>query len=66
MVRKREHEINVIAVLQDIKRARHFSKAVKKARKSKYKNVVDLIIDPVDTIRGVPKGGWRFISPIFR
>ena len=62
MVRIRAHEINVIAVLQDIKKTRKFSKAVKKAKKGLYKETVDLILDPVDTITGVPKGGWRFIT----
>ncbi len=62
MVRVRAHEINVIAVLQDIKKTRKFSQAVKKAKKGLYKKAVDLILDPVDTITGVPKGGWRFIA----
>ncbi len=62
MVRIRAHEINVIAILQDIKKTRKFSKAIKKARKGLYKKAVDLILDPVDTITGVPKGGWRFIA----
>ncbi len=62
MVRIRAHEINVIAVLQDIKKTRKFSQAVKKAKKGLYKKAVDLILDPVDTITGVPKGGWRFIA----
>ena len=62
MVRIRAHEINVIAVLQDIKKTRKFSKAVKKAKKSLYKKAVDFILDPVDTLTGVPKGGWRFIT----
>ncbi len=62
MVRVRAHEINVIAVLQDIKKTKKFKKAVKKARKGLYKETVDLILDPVDTITGVPKGGWRFIT----
>ncbi len=62
MVRIRAHEINVIAVLQDIKKTRKFSKAVKKAKKGLYKETVDLILDPVDTITGVPKDGWRFIT----
>ena len=62
MVRIRAHEINVIAVLQDIKKTRSFSKAIKKSRKGPYKKAVDLILDPVDTITGVPKGGWRFIA----
>jgi hypothetical protein len=62
MVRIRAHEINVIAVLQDIKQTKAFKKAIKEARKSPYKKAVDLILDPVDTITGVPKGGWRFIT----
>lgn len=62
MVRIRAHEINVIAVLQDIKKTKAFSKATKNAGKGSYKNAVDLILDPVDTVRGVPEGGWRFIT----
>ncbi len=62
MVRKRAHEINVIAVLQDIKKTKVFSKSIKKARKSPYKKAVNLILNPVDTVTGVPKGEWRFIS----
>lgn len=62
MVRIRAHEINVIAVLQDIKKTRKFSKAVKKTKNGLYKKAVDFILDPVDTLTGVPKGGWRFIT----
>jgi hypothetical protein len=62
MVRIRAHEINVIAILQDIKKTREFSKAIKKAKKGLYKKTVDFILDPVDTLTGVPKGGWRFIT----
>jgi hypothetical protein len=62
MVRIRAHEINVIAVLQDIKRTKTFSNAIEKARKSRYKKAANLILNPVDTVRGVPKGGWRFIT----
>ncbi len=62
MVRIRAHEINVIAVLQDIRKTKSFSKAIKKSRKGPYEKAVDLILNPVDTITGVPKGGWRFIA----
>ncbi|MCP4256742.1 MAG: hypothetical protein GY774_04345 [Planctomycetes bacterium] len=62
MVRVRAHEINVIAVLQDIKQTKAFSTAVKKAGKSPHKKAVDLILNPVDTVTGVPKGDWRFIT----
>ena len=62
MVRIRAHEINVIAVLQDIKRTKAFSKAIKKARKGPYKKAAYLILDPVDTATGVPKDDWRFIT----
>jgi hypothetical protein len=62
MVRKRAHEINVIAVLQDIRKTKAFSKAITKARKSPYKKVVYLILDPVDTVTGVPRNDWRFIT----
>jgi len=62
MVRIRAHEINVIAILQDIKKTKKFSQATKESKKGLYKKAVDLILDPVDTITGVPKGGWRFIT----
>lgn len=62
MVRIRAHEINVIAVLRDIKKTKAFSQAIKEARKGPYKKAVDLILNPVDTLTGVPKGGWRFIT----
>lgn len=62
MVRIRAHEINVIAILQDIKKTRKFSKAVKKAKKSLYKKTADFILDPVDTLTGLPEDGWSFIS----
>lgn len=62
MVRKRAHEINVIAVLQDIRKTKAFSKAITKARKSPYKKAAYLILDPVDTATGVPRDDWRFIT----
>ncbi|MCP4256743.1 MAG: hypothetical protein GY774_04350 [Planctomycetes bacterium] len=62
MLRVRAHEINVIAVLQDIKQTKAFSRAVKKTGKGPYKKAVDLILNPVDTVTGVPKGDWRFIT----
>lgn len=61
MVRIRAHEINVIAVLQDIKETKAFSNAIKKAGKGPYKKAVGLIFNPVDTVTGVPKGRWRLI-----
>ncbi len=62
MVRICAHEINVISILQDIKKTKAFSKAIKKSGKGPYKNAVDLILDPVDTVTGVPKGRWRLIT----
>ncbi|KHE90454.1 MAG: hypothetical protein K8F52_13075 [Candidatus Scalindua rubra] len=61
-VRIRAHEINAIAVLRDIKETMAFSEAIKKARKGPYEKAVYLIKDPVDTVKGVPEGGWRFIT----
>lgn len=62
MVRIRVHEINVISVLQDIKKTQAFSKAIKKAGKGPYKDAVDLIVHPVDTVTGLPYGRWRLLS----
>jgi hypothetical protein len=62
MVRIRVHEINVIGILQDIKKTEAFSKAVKKAGKSPYKKAVDLILNPVDTLTGLPKDRWQLFT----
>ena len=62
MVRIRAHELNAISIIQDIKKTKAFSKAIKKAGKSPYKNAVSLILHPVDTLTGVPKGKRRLIT----
>ncbi len=62
MLRIRIHEIQVIGALQNIKKTKIFSDAVKKAGKGQYKSSVDLIMHPVGTLSGMPKGRWRFIS----
>jgi hypothetical protein len=62
MLKIRVHEMQVIDALQNIKRARTFANAVKRAEKGPYKNAVNLIMNPTDTVTGVPEGSWRFIS----
>lgn len=62
MVRIRVHELNAISIIQDIKKTKAFSEAIKKAGKSPYKNAVSLILHPVDTLTGVPKGKRRLFT----
>jgi hypothetical protein len=62
MLKVRIHEIQVISALQNIKKTKTFSDALKKAGNGPYKNSVDLIKRPVGTISGMPKGRWRFIA----
>jgi hypothetical protein len=62
MLRIRIQEIKAIGILREIKNAKAFDNALKKAGKSSYSGVIELILHPVDTVTGIPRGGWRFIT----
>ncbi len=62
MLRIRIQEIKAIGILRKIKKRNEFDNAVEKAGKSSYSGVMELILHPVDTVTGIPKGGWRFIT----
>ncbi len=64
MLRIRIQEIRVIEGLREIKKSKAFSDAVKKAASSPIKGAKALITDPVDTVKGVPKGVAKFFSRI--
>ncbi|MEE9176315.1 MAG: hypothetical protein V3U19_09110 [Thermodesulfobacteriota bacterium] len=64
MLRTRQQEIRAIESLREIKRTKAFGDAVKKAVKSPIKGAKALISNPVDTVKGVPKGVGRFFGRI--
>ncbi len=64
MLRIREQEIKAIESLREIKKSKAFGEAVKKAVKSPIKGAKSLITDPVNTVKGVPKGIGKLFSRI--
>ncbi|MCP4269035.1 MAG: hypothetical protein GY777_26260, partial [Candidatus Brocadiaceae bacterium] len=64
MLRIREHEIGAIGDLREIKKTKAFGEAFKKAATSPLKGAQALITDPVDTVKGIPKGIGKFFGRI--
>lgn len=64
MLRIREHEVVAIGGLREIKKTKAFGEAFKKAATSPLKGAQALITDPVDTIKGIPKGIGKFFGRI--
>lgn len=64
MLRIREHEIKAIDGLREIKKTSAFGEAFKKAATSPLKGAQALITDPVDTVKGIPKGIGKFFGRI--
>ncbi len=64
MLRIREHEIAAIGGLREIKKTKAFGEAFKKAATSPLKGAQALITDPVDTVKGIPKGIGKFFGRI--
>jgi hypothetical protein len=62
MLRIRIQEIKAIGILREIKKKVAFDNTLEKVGKSSYSGVMELILHPVDTITGIPRGGWRFIT----
>ncbi len=62
MLRIREQEIWAIGSLEDIKKSKHFAKGVRSSTTSPFKGMWKLITNPVDTVPGVGKGTWRFMT----
>jgi len=60
----REHEIGAIGGLREIKKTEAFGEAFKKAATSPLKGAQALITDPVDTVKGIPKGVGKFFGRI--
>ncbi len=64
MLRIRQHEIVAIDGLREIKKTKAFGEAFKKAATSPLKGAQALITDPVDTVKGIPKGIGKFFGRI--
>ncbi len=64
MLRIRINEVAAIGMLEEIKKSSAFAEAAKKAATSPIKGAKALITDPVDTVKGIPKGVGRFFSRI--
>jgi hypothetical protein len=64
MLRIREQEIAVIAKMAEMKSSKEFANATLKAGESPLKGVGNLILHPFDTVTGVPKGVFRYVSRV--
>jgi hypothetical protein len=64
MLRTRIQEIKAIAAIQEIKKTDAFADAAENAAKSPVAGVKDLVMHPVDTVTGIPKGLWRYANRI--
>jgi hypothetical protein len=64
MLRTRVHEITALAALEEISRSKAFVQGVAHAAKSPFLAAKDLILHPVETISGIPKGIWRIMNRV--
>ena len=62
MLFQRIQEIRAIQELDNIRKSKKFAEGVKAGAKAPFSFVKNLIMHPVDTISGVPKGLWRYGS----
>lgn len=60
----RQHEVVAIGGLREIKKTKAFGEAFKKAATSPLKGAQALITDPVNTVKGIPKGIGKFFGRI--
>ena len=62
MVRIRVQEFAAIAHMEEMKKSDQFATAAQKALTTPLVAAGNLITNPVDTITGVPKGAWRYVT----
>ena len=62
MLRNRIQEIQAIAALQEITKTKAFRNATEQAAMSTFRDAQNLIINPVDTVSGMPQGVGRLFS----
>ena len=64
ILRTRIQEIQALAAMKELKKSNVFNQAVKNAASSPFRAAKGLILHPVDTISGVPKGAWEYMNRI--
>jgi len=62
MVRIRVREINAIAAIREIKGSEKFAQGAVEAAKSPLVSAWNLLVHPVDTVTGIPKGLQRYLD----
>ena len=63
-LRKMLREIHAIAELDKLKKGEEFAKAIARAGTAPVYFAKDLIVQPVDTVTGIPKGLFRMFSNV--
>jgi hypothetical protein len=63
-LRRLLREIHAIAELQKLKKGKEFAKALARAGTAPVHFAKDLIVQPVDTVTGIPKGLFRLFSNV--
>ncbi len=66
MLRIRIQEIHALTAMAGMKKTQKFADALVQAGKSPFKGAGNLILHPIDTVTGVPKGAWRYMTRIGR
>jgi len=64
MVRIRIQEIAAIVHMEAMKKSDQFTSAAQKAVTSPLVAAGNLITNPVDTVTGIPKGAWRYVTGV--
>ena len=61
-IKEAVREIRALNTLKRMEEANTFAEATKKAALSPFKFAKNLLEDPIDTVTGVPKGIWNYMS----
>jgi hypothetical protein len=64
MLRIRVQEMPAMAALEEVSKTKEFAKSTGRAAKGPFVAAKNLILHPVDTISGVPKGMWQYMTRI--
>ncbi len=64
MLKIRVREIQAIAALKKMKKTDKFGEALVNSAKFPFHMAKDLILHPVDTVSGIPKGMWRYMGRV--
>ena len=62
MARIRIQEFAAMAQMDEMKKGEQFATAAKNATKSPLVAAGNLITNPVDTVTGIPKGAWKYMT----